>query len=323
MDVQLDRVRFKYILMSLIVLTLFSAYVFGLRVFVVLSVNLITAFIVEYLYEKGRGKRVSKTVVVTAILFTLTLPAKIPLDVSVIGVAFGVLFGKCIYGGDGYNVFNPALVGRLFVHVSFTKEITAVWTRPVPGFFGGYADYIGRTVNAVSSATPILSHRWTGEEPGVMKLLTGLTEGCMGETSAILLLAIGGVLLYKKLISLEIVISILAAYGILGAVGYATTGGMFLNPIYGILSGGVLFGTILMATDPVTSPRKKPARVLYGIIIGIVIFLIRSFSLFTGGTMFAILVGNMLTPILDISVKRYEHYRLSKASDDEGAVGDA
>lgn len=306
MEIHKDKLNFKIVIWSLALLVLFAVYLFGLRVFVVLGANIIAALFTEFVFQRKKAQKISKEILITAMIFTLILPPKIPLELSIYGMIFGVLFGKCVYGGYGYNIFNPALVGRVFLHASFAKEMTAVWTRPVAGTLGGYGDYLGKTVSAVSRATPILSYKWSGEEPNLFKLAFGFTEGCIGETSAVIIGLIGVVLLYKKIISKEIVFSILLTYLLLNYITYEFVDDNIINPVYGVLSGGLFFGTVFMANDPVTSPVTKGGKIIYGVTIGIITFFIRTYSLFTGGIMFAILIGNMITPVLDIYVKAFE-----------------
>jgi len=293
-------------------LVLFSVYLFGLRILALLAVNIISAGLTEILFQKKRKKTYSKEFLISAIIFTLILPPRVSFGISIIGMVFGIFFGKLVYGGYGHNIFNPALVGRVFIHASFVNEMRLEWTHPVEGFWGGFAVYIGKSVSGISGATPLQAYRWSGQTPDLFKAFFGFTEGCIGETSAFLLIIIGCVFIYKKIISKEVVTSILMMYFVLNLFGYLFLESNIINPMYGMISGDLLIGSVIIASDPVTSPKTKEGRILYGMVIGTIAFSIRSFSLFTGGIMFAILIGNMLSPILDITVKQLKTSRLQR-----------
>jgi len=300
-----DRSTVRLMMSLLMVLVVFGVYIFGFRVLVLLCLNNLLAFGIEYAFQKKRRQMVSMEVFITATIFTLILPPRIPLDISAMGIVFAVFFGKCVYGGTGYNVFNPAMVGRVFIHASFTKEMTVKWTQPFTEGVGGYGAFIGKSVSSISQATPMLSFRWSGEEPDLIRLLLGFTGGCIGETSAALIILIGLILLYKKIISKEIVTSIFLTYILVSVIASGIFGSDVMSPLYGIFSGGLMFGGLLMATDPVTSPSTPMAKMIYGSVIGLVTFVLRHHSLYTGGVMYAVLIGNMLSPIIDIGVRRF------------------
>jgi len=243
---------------------------------------------------------------VTAMLYTLTLPPKIPFELSATGIVFGVFFGKCIFGGYGYNIFNPALVGRVFLHISFTKYMTVMWTKPISGGLAGFTEYLGKPISAVSSATPMLAFRWTGAETDLIKLFLGNITGSLGETSALLLILLGLFLMYKKIISKAVVFSILGSFATISTIAYFIDGKTFMNPVSSLLTGGLLLGTLFMATEPITAPKTLGGKIVIGILVGLITFTLRYYSLFTGGMMFAILIGNMFTPILDIAFSSKE-----------------
>ena len=281
----------------LIILILFSTYIFGYRVIILALLNTSVALLVECVLGK---KKLNTDLFITSLLYTLVLPPHFPFILSVFGISFGIFIGKLVYGGSGYNIFNPALVGRVFLHVSFNKELTTIWTQPVTNAYGGFTTYLGERIDVISNATPLLTFRWSGEETSIAKLFWGMTEGSIGETSAALIILIGVILLLKKIISKEIVFSIISTFLLLNCIGFYMFNWHVQNPINALFSGGLLFGTIFMATDPVTSPKSKYSKYIYGITIGVITFSLRTYASFAGGIMFAILFGNMITPILDI-----------------------
>lgn len=282
-----------------------SIYFYGWRALTLCLVTTAAAVFSEWLFKRKSGKPVSEAVFVTSILFTLTLPPSTPYWVAAVGISFGVIFGKEVFGGFGRNVFNPALVGRAFIYVSFPKFLTIQWTENAlnSSFFGGFTSYIQPQVDAISTATPMLLFRSTGQLTDYKSLLLGNVSGSMGETSAILIILAAVYLIYTKTAAKEsmfgVIIGFLALTLTMNFMGVTQVP----NPIFGLLSGGLLFGAVFMATDPISSPKTKEAKWIYGIMIGMITVIIRGFALFAGGIMFAILIGNTFAPILDELVK--------------------
>jgi len=298
--------KIRIVISCLILITILSTYFYGYRVLLLLGLNLFLAAMTEFLFSRKTKLKVPESVLVTAMLYTLTLPPKIPFELSATGIVFGVFFGKCIFGGYGYNIFNPALVGRVFLHISFTKYMTVMWTKPISGGLAGFTEYLGKPISAVSSATPMLAFRWTGAETDLIKLFLGNITGSLGETSALLLILLGLFLMYKKIISKAVVFSILGSFATISTIAYFIDGKTFMNPVSSLLTGGLLLGTLFMATEPITAPKTLGGKIVIGILVGLITFTLRYYSLFTGGMMFAILIGNMFTPILDIAFSSKE-----------------
>lgn len=293
----------RKVIYALIPLILAGIYFYGWRTLLLLLVVTLTACIVEWIFVRKTTKKITEAVLVTAILYTLTLPPKVPFYVAIIGIIFGVLFGKMVFGGFGKNPFNPALVGRAFIYVNFPRAMTMEWIKPTSGLLGNLTKY---TVDAISQSTPMLDFRATGDMLSIRDITLGNIAGSIGETSALLIIIGGLYLLFTKTASKETVIGLLGSFII-------TSGTMFLmgvsqipNPLYGMLTGGLLFGAFFMATDPISSPKTKEGRYIYGAIIGLVTVIIRGFALFAGGMMFAILIGNTFAPIIDELVKMFK-----------------
>ncbi|MCX7843455.1 MAG: RnfABCDGE type electron transport complex subunit D, partial [Clostridia bacterium] len=258
-------------------------------------------------YANGKNAKVSEAVLVTCFLFTLTLPPATPYWVAVIGIVFGVFFGKGVFGGFGKNIFNPALVGRCFIYISFPSHMTISWTKPFSGFPGGFLRYFAG-MDAVTSATPMIALKKTGEAAGYLELFLGNISGSLGETSALLILLSAAYLVYTKTASWKIMLSCSASLIILNSILYFS-GIVKHDPLFSVLSGGFLFAVVYMATDPVSAPSNETSKVIYGALIGTVAMVIRSFSLFAEGIMFAILIGNTFAPLIDKHVKDFEAKR--------------
>ena len=278
-----------------------SIYFFGWRsLFLLLVVNL-AAFFTEFLFNRVYRQPVSSAVFVTGVLFALTLPPTIPYWMAALGVIFGVLFGKMVFGGFGRNIFNPAIVGRVFLYINFGGYMTgsAVWARPWSGFPGGFAESGFDTVtqatpmNAAASAFPASLH----------DLFIGGVSGSIGETSALLILAGGLFILWKKAADRRIVLSALTAFLAAQYVFYLF--GIAGDPLTALLSGGAMLGIFFMATDPVSACSTSAGKWIYGGLIGLLSVLIRLFASWPEGIMFAILLANMFGPIIDHTVKQY------------------
>ncbi len=292
------------VLISLLPLLLASVYLFGLRTLVLLSVVTITGIVSEYAIMRlinGDKAKVSEAVLVTCLLYTLTLPPSVPFWIAALGIAFGVVFGKCVFGGFGKNIFNPALVGRCFIYVAFPAHMTITWAQPYTGLLGGFVKW-SSGVDAMTSATPMILLGKEGIVTDYLRLFLGNISGSLGETSALLILLAGIYLIVTKTASWKIIVSSLVTFAVFSAILYFT-GVIEADPLFSILSGGFLFATVFMATDPVSAPKQELSKYIYGALIAIVAMIIRAFSLFTEGIMFAILIVNAFVPLIDRNIK--------------------
>ncbi len=286
------------VLYSLLPICIASVYFFGWRSLVVLLVVNLFGFLTEYFYLRTYKESVSSAIFVTNTLFALILPPTIPLWMAAVGIIFGVLFGKMVFGGFGRNIFNPALVGRVFLYINFGVAMTGVnaWREPVNSFTVYVSD-------AITSATP-MKVMTQSNSVAVKDLLLGSTAGCLGETSALLIILAGIFLIWRKVANYRIILG-----GLLAAVSMQSGLNFFnvtnaVDPLSAVLSGGFMFGLIFMATDPVSAAQTDKGRWIYGAFIGIVTVLIRTFSVWPEGIMFAILLGNMFAPIVDYALKK-------------------
>ena len=310
----------RTVVTSLIPLIFASIYFYGWRTLALLVAVTVFGVGTEWIFEKKFNKKVSEAIFVTCILYTMTLPPTTPFWIAIVGIVFGVIFGKEVFGGFGRNIFNPALVSRAFVYVSFPAPLTIEWSKATLGGIGGFGTYITEGVEVVSQATPMLMFRDTGTMASIKDLLIGNVSGSIGETSAILIIIAGIYLIYKKVASWEIMAGVLLGFTGLSGGLYLLGNSQIANPIFGILSGGLLFGTIFMATDPITAPKTKEAKWIYGILIGIITVIIRGYALFAGGMMFAILIANTFAPIMDEGVRTYKKSKKEAKAKKDGVT---
>ena len=320
MDQLLKNIQFmkqpmmRKVIYALVPLIISAIYFFGWRVLTLLIVVSFFGSLTEWIFVRKTTKKITEAVWVTSVLFTLTLPPATPYWIAIIGIIFGVLFGKMVFGGFGKNPFNPDLVGRAFIYVNFPSFMTVEWTKPLGGFPGGFGAYLGEQIDAVAQATPMLLFRSTGETLSWSQVILGNISGSIGETSAVLILIAAVYLIYTKTASKETMFSVIGSFLILSGILYALGFEQIPNPIYGLFAGGLLFGAVFMATDPISSPKTKEGRIVYGILIGSITVIIRGFALFAGGIMFAILIGNTFAPIIDEAVNAIKASKKAKVA---------
>ena len=297
----------KRVLYALVPLMVASIYFFGWRALVMLIVCNGVAFLCEHAFCRGWKQPVSSAVFVSGTLFALSLPPTLPLPMAALGIAFGITFGKMVFGGFGKNVFNPALVGRAFIYVSFGNYMTGEWADPVGGILGGLAAYSG---DAVTGATPGMLLK-IGESVPLWKLFVGSCSGTLGGTSALLAMAGGAWLIWKKAANYRIVYSAFAGYLVTQTVSWLAGNGV--DPLHGVLAGSIVIGFFFYATDPVSACMTNQGRWFYGGFIGVMTALIGTYSSWPAGTMFAILLANMFAPITDHVVRELDKRKKAKA----------
>lgn len=332
------KILMKQLIMRRVLLALLpciagAVYFFGWRCLFLVAWAAAAGFIVEYIFTRQRKEPVSEAVFVTTTIYALIMPPTVPLHVLTIGVVFAVMFTKEIFGGFGKNIFNPAMAGRCFVYICFPIALTSTWTRPAEGVWGALKNWTTATsADAVTGATPMAYLKaglivLSGESDASAKIPFGISEGQVvkvdrvsflktltfgrmsgtaGVTSVILIL-IGGIYLFAtKTASRTIILSVIISYAILAQMLYMLGVKPVADALVGVMGGGFLFGAFFMVTDPVSAPRTEAAKIFYGILISVFTVIIRYFSVFNGGLMFAILLGNMFSPILDYAVTSYK-----------------
>ena len=308
-----------------------SVYFFGWRCLFVVFWSAFIGFVVEFIFTRRRSEPVSEAVFVTSTIFALIMPPTVPLHVLTIGVAFAVAFAKEVFGGFGRNIFNPAMAGRCFVYICFPIALTSAWAPVASGPWGSLAKWsTAANPDAITSATP-MAHLKAGRivlEDGeveraaleipydvtegqveyvargvfIRALIFGRISGTMGVTSALLILVGGIYLFWTRTASRTIIISLVVTYAVLNQVLNAFGVEPVPGAVPAVLGGGFLFGAFFMATDPISAPRTEQAKIIYAVLIGVFTTIIRNFSIFNGGLMFSILIGNMFAPILDYAV---------------------
>lgn len=296
----LDVKRFmSMVVISLVPCVLAAFYFFGLRMAAMILVSYAAGGAVEVVFAIVRKEDIYEGFLVTGLLFPLILPPLLPLWMVALGVAFGVFIGKELFGGTGRNVFNPALVGRCFLSLAYPKTMAASYLEPSRALAGRLLTYVDASnVDAISSATPLALAK-QGEFGSLSHLFLGSVSGSAGETSAIAIILGGVFLLLTRVANWRTVVSILGSFALLGGILHYANPQAVGPVLWHLCAGGLLFGAFFMATDPVTSPTSNAGKWIYGIVIGAVTVLIRNFTGYVEGVTFAILLGNIVAPILD------------------------
>jgi Na+-transporting NADH:ubiquinone oxidoreductase subunit B len=282
------------VLLATLPIIIFGIGSFGWRVLLVVLVSVVFAFLTEWFFKRKSKKPYTKAIFVSAVLYALTLPPRTPFWIVALGIVFGVTFAREVFGGFGRNVFNPAITARAFVYVNFSNYLTAQWSASSEGLFSGFTNYITEPIDVLAQSTPMLIYRESGQLASYFDIIVGNVSGSIGEVSAVLIILAGIYLVVKKAAYKETMISVFMLLGV----------DQVPNPLWGMFSGGLLFGAVFMATDPITSPKTYLGRWIYGIMIGAITVVIRGFALFAGGIMFAILIANVFVPILDVGVNQ-------------------
>lgn len=278
-----------------------SVIVFGIGAVIVTATSVASCLLFEWLITRYFLKKPSTiadgSAIITGILLAFNLPSNVPLYIIVVGALVAIGVGKMVFGGLGNNPFNPALVGRVFLLISFPSQMT---TWPVPHQLGAYTD-------AVTGATPLNligqvaggNQAAVSQLPGLGDLFLGNVGGCLGEVSALALLIGLGILLWRKVITWHIPVTILATVAVLTGIMWLINPALYLNPLYHLFAGGLMLGSIFMATDYVTSPMSAKGMVWYGVGIGFLTVVIRYFGSYPEGMSFAILIMNAVTPLIN------------------------
>ena len=262
--------------------------------------------ITRFLLHKGHSTIGDMSAVLTGVLLAFNLPSNLPVWIVVIGAFVAIGIGKMSFGGLGCNLFNPALVGRCFLLASFPAQMTS-W--PVPGQLLKYTD-------ATTGATPLSLMKWAvkSNDPSVLERLPddmamflgdtsmGYGAGALGEVCALALLLGFVYMLWRKIITWHIPVSIIVTVLVFAGVLHVCNSA-YENPVGVLLSGGLLLGAIFMATDYVTSPMTPKGQIIYGVAIGFLTVVIRNWGAYPEGMSFAILVMNAFTPLINFYIK--------------------
>ena len=293
------------VVIALIPAFLVSLYIFGIGALIVTSVAVISCILFEYLIQKyllktnvtiGDG-----SALITGILLAFNLPSNLPIWMIIVGSLVAIGVAKSSFGGLGFNIFNPALVGRVFLLISFPVEMTT-WPTPI--------ENQTNIVDAVSGATPLsiikegllfgeTMTELSAKIPSYMDMFLGITGGSLGEISVLALLLGGIYLIIRRVITWHIPVMMLLSIGLVSGMFWLVNAEQFADPLIHLLSGGAVLGAFYMATDLVTSPMTKKGMIVFAVAIGIITVMIRIFGAYPEGVSFAIIIMNAFVPLIN------------------------
>jgi len=296
------------VVVALLPTTAFAVFAFGLAGLLTLATATASCLVAERLASSVSGRASTLgdwSVVITGLLYGLTLPPGLPLWMVAVGGFVGVGVAKSLFGGLGLNAFNPALFGRAFVQAAFPVAMTS-W---VPAFLPGrFSSLPGSTLtlpftrplyDGVSAATPLALWKFDGQLTGVSDLALGVVGGSTGETSGLLILLGGAYLIARNMMNWRIPAAIFATVVAVSGALYALDAESHASPLFMVFSGGLMLGAVFMATDMVASPMTSRGCLLYGALIGLLVVVIRTWGGMPEGVMYAILIGNAVSPLID------------------------
>lgn len=315
-----------HVVLALIPVLLASIFYFGLSVLLLVVTTTLACLATESLVSRitKRPSISDFSGMVTGILLGLTLPPGFPLWMAVVGSVVAIVVGKSLFGGIGYNVFNPALVGRAFLQASFPVAITtwnpSLWTERFTQVIPSALTFplLSPVYDTLTTATPLALQKFEGISTGTIALVTGNIAGSSGEGCAIAIILGGLYLGAKKMLDWRIPVGILLSAFILSSIFYLINAERFPAPWFTIFSGGLLLGAIFMATDMVSSPVIPAAIWLYSCLIGVTVVFIRLFGGLPEGVMYAILLANSMVPLLS-TITKTKVYGYSKSVKAKGA----
>jgi len=307
----------RNVVYALLPVCLFAIYAFGISVLALLLVTTLTCVLCEALFCRLAGKPGTLhdwSITITGLLLGLTLPPGFPLWMAAVAAVVAVGLGKALFGGLGCNVMNPALVGRAFVQAAFPAAITS-WTPALldnrftqfipstltmpfmqPPDLGGWLQQ--ETMDAFTGATPLALQKFAHVSTPLADLVTGLSAGSAGETPALLILAGGLYLAARRMLDWRIPAGVLLGAALTSLPFWLLDPAQYPSPLFTLLSGGLMLGAVFMASDMVASPVTPVGVWIYSLFIGVLTVLIRLFGGLTEGVMYAILLGNALSPLI-------------------------
>ncbi len=284
---------------------IFSIYLFGLGAFIIITVSIISSVFFEWLLTKYFLKKPSTisdlSAVVTGLLLAMNVPSNLPIWMLLVGTFVAIGIGKISFGGLGQNIFNPAIMARVFMLISFPVAMTS-WPIPLKDRM--------HYIDVHTGATPLgiikegvkngetISHLMH-QIPSNSQLFYGIMGGSLGEMAAILLILGGIYLLIRKVITWHIPVSILVTVALFTGILWLINPDKYANPLFHLLTGGLMLGSIFMATDYVTSPMTPKGQIIFGVSIGLLTVLIRVWGAYPEGVSFAILIMNAFVPLIN------------------------
>ncbi len=302
-----DTIMFNVVL-ALLPISAFAVYAFGLAALLTLVTAVSSCVLTEYLLCRFTGRESSVgdwSAAVTGLLFGLTLPPGLALWMVAVGGVLAIGLGKLLFGGLGYNPFNPALVGRALLQAAFPVAMTTWPAMPTSRFTALPTSTLALPFtepryDVLSGATPLASWKFdrvTSATTG--DLFLGSVAGSTGETSALLILLGGAYLVARRMMSWQIPVAIFLTVAICSFVLNWIDPSRYAGPLFMVFSGGLMLGAVFMATDPVASPMTHSGCMLYGALIGLLVVVIRVWGGMPEGVMYAILLSNAVSPHID------------------------
>ncbi len=294
------------VVIALLPATIVGIYVFGMPALKMVITCIVFSILSEYLFQKIAKRKITAfdgSAIVTGLLLAMNLPAAAPWWVGALGSVVAIIIAKQVFGGLGHNPFNPALVARVFLLISFPVQMTK-WMKPVAGKF--------LNPDIVTSATPLglakedillHGHIVNASKVSLFDLFIGNVGGCIGEVSALALIAGGLYLIYRGYVRWHIPVSFILTVFIFTGIFWLINPQHYMNPLFHALSGGLMLGAFFMATDMVTSPITEKGMIIFGIGCGLLTSIIRLWGGYPEGVSFAILLMNACVPIIDRYIK--------------------
>jgi electron transport complex protein RnfD len=309
----------RNVVYALLPVSAYAVYAFGISALLLLLTTTLTCMLAESLFSRLSNRPSSLgdwSIVITGMLLGLTLPPGFPLWMAAVAAFIAVGLGKALFGGLGYNVMNPALIGRAFVQAAFPVAITT-WTPPFMA--GRFTELIPSTltlpftipipvddwlaqaqVDGFTGATPLALQKFEQIITPLPDLFSGSVSGSVGETSAIIIIAGGIYLAARKMLDWRIPVAVFLGAVIVSLPFWLIDSVRYPDPLFVLLSGGLMLGAVFMASDMVASPVTPRGVWIYGLFIGMLTVIIRLFGGLTEGVMYAILLGNAVSPLISL-----------------------
>lgn len=295
------------VIIALIPTMLFSFYYYGINAVRVTAISVIACVVLEWFFQKFFLKQkptiTDGSAIITGLLLAFNVPSNLPWWIIIIGAAVAIGISKMAFGGLGKNLFNPALVGRVFLLISFPSQMTS-WPLPNQGFMN---------VDATTGATPlalIKSAMANGQNPAeivglpnYLQLMLGDRGGSLGEVAALAIILGGIIMLARKVITWHIPVTFIGTVAVFAAILHWVNPNLYIAPEFHLLTGGLLLGAIFMATDMVTSPMSVWGKVVFGVGCGLLTIIIRIWGSYPEGVSFAILIMNAFVPLINKGFK--------------------
>ena len=302
----------RNVVWALLPVSAFAVYAFGLSALLVLLTAVASCLITEHLLCRLAGKESTISdwsAVISGLLLGLTLPPGFPLWMTFCGGVIAIALGKFMFGGLGYNVFNPALVGRAVLQAAFPVAITTWQPAFASNRFGSAFSatftfpFAEPAADGITAATPLAAFKFEGITTDAQELALGLVTGSTGETCAVLIILGGIYLVMRNMMNWRIPVAVLGTVYILSGLFYLIDNESYPSPVFMLFSGGLMLGAIFMATDMVASPITSAGVVLYGAVIGLLVVVIRLWGGLPEGVMYAILIANAISPHIDNMIR--------------------